>query len=62
MVRWQPVLYNTTTGARYIGNINVAGKVRFALPGSGAPCEVSAFIRGCFQHQNVPALYTKEFY
>ena len=31
----EPVLYDLTTGFRYLGNIAVAGKIRFALPAGG---------------------------
>ena len=31
----EPVLYDLTSGRRYLGNIAVAGKVRFALPAGG---------------------------
>ncbi|MEO5890212.1 MAG: C25 family cysteine peptidase [Ferruginibacter sp.] len=33
----QPILYSINDGRRYVGDIAVAGKVRFALPGSTDP-------------------------
>ncbi|HMF71862.1 MAG TPA: hypothetical protein VK616_10320, partial [Flavitalea sp.] len=56
-----PVLYNTTTGARYTGNISVAGKVRFALPGSGAPSKYLLLSEDASNIRSVPALTPKTF-
>ncbi len=34
-----PVLYNLTSGQRFVGDISAPGTIKFALPGSGSDCK-----------------------
>ncbi|RYY22417.1 MAG: hypothetical protein EOO04_15835, partial [Chitinophagaceae bacterium] len=56
-----PVLYDAVTGKRYVGNISVAGKVRFALPGSSASIRYILASHQATNIKSVTSLQTRQF-
>jgi flagellar hook assembly protein FlgD len=56
-----PILYDLSTGKRYVGNTAVAGKVRFALPGTSVPIKYLLSSQDATNINNVSALATKKF-
>ena len=56
-----PVLYDLSTGKRYIGNTTVPGKVRFALPGTTVPIKYVLSSQDAANINSVAAVATKKF-
>lgn len=58
----QPILYDITNGRRYLGDITVAGQVRFVLPASSDPVRKFNLISlDASNYYQVPSLETKTF-
>ncbi|HTE27843.1 putative type IX secretion system sortase PorU2 [Flavitalea sp.] len=56
-----PVLYDLSTGKRFIGNISVPGKVRFALPGSNVPIKYVLSSQDAANINSIATVATKKF-
>ena len=56
-----PVLYDLSTGQRYTANTAIAGKLRFALPGSIATASYLLCSQDVSNITNVSAITTKKF-